>query len=165
MRRVLARRTVIQHLRNMFNAFNGAEAQDQESIRDLVHSVLHREEELFAKCEARTIPRAERSLQSERFNSKRTEEEMSLLRTGGTHTYCSEILTSPSDGLKNVVNFWIRSCQSHRQLQEKSVEDMRTILLLASMVKDPSRPRRFPTSSSPPRRSEAACGESKSVHS
>ena len=36
MRQVPARRTGTLHLRNMFNIFNGAEAQDQESHRDLV---------------------------------------------------------------------------------------------------------------------------------
>ena len=30
---------------------------------------------------------------------------------GGKKTTCTEILKSPSDGLKNIVNIWIRSCQ------------------------------------------------------
>ena len=61
------------------------------------------------------------------------------VRTDGTETNCVEILKSPSDGPKNiVVNIWIRSCQliSHTQPQGKSEKCMRTILLLASTVKD-----------------------------
>ena len=38
----------------MFNAFVGAEAQDQESIRDLVHSALHRENGLLTRCNGPT---------------------------------------------------------------------------------------------------------------
>ena len=62
------------------------------------------------------------------------------LRTDGTETSCFEILRSPSDGLKNIVNVWIRSCQliSHIQLQGKSVKDMRTVFLSVLMVKDRS---------------------------
>ena len=71
MRQVLARRTVILHLRNMFNAFNGTEAQDIASIRNLVNSVLHREQE-FARCKEWTDPTAVR--QSKRVNSTRVEE-------------------------------------------------------------------------------------------
>ena len=63
-----------------------------------------------------------------------------LVQQDGTGTSYTEILKPPSDGLKNIVNIWIRSCQllSHAQLQEESVKAMRTSLLLASMVKDQS---------------------------
>ena len=71
MRQVLARRTVILHLRNMFNAFNGTETQGIASIRNLVNSVLHREKE-FARCKEWTDPTAVR--QSKRVNSTRVEE-------------------------------------------------------------------------------------------
>ena len=60
---------------------------------------------------------------------------------GGKMTIYTKIINSPSDGLKNIVDIWIRSCQliSDTRLQEVSVKDMRTILLLVSMVKDKSR--------------------------
>ena len=56
--KVLDRRTVTLHLRNTFEAFEGTEAQDKESTRNLVNSA-------FARCKAWTDPRAVRSLQSE----------------------------------------------------------------------------------------------------
>ena len=40
----------------MINAFNGTEAQEQESIRNLVDSMLHREKGLFTRCKACTFP-------------------------------------------------------------------------------------------------------------
>ena len=52
---VLAR-TVTLHLRDMFNAFNGAEAQDQASIRNLVNSVLHREERIIREVSSMDLP-------------------------------------------------------------------------------------------------------------
>ena len=70
----LTRKTVMLHLRNMLNGFNGAEVQDQKSIRDLVHAVLYREEGSLPRCKAGTDPMAIWSLQSERNNSKREKE-------------------------------------------------------------------------------------------
>ena len=141
MRQVLDTRTVLLHLRNMFNAFSGAEAQNQKSIRDLVHSLLYREEGLR---EVQSMDRpngnmitTKREIQIETHGRRY----VSLRRTDGTETIHTEILKLPSDGLKNIVHIWIRSCKliSHRQLQENSVKDVRTILLLASMVTDQSR--------------------------
>ena len=58
MRPVLARRIVVLRVRKMFDAINGAEAQEQESNRYLANSVLHREQGLFERCKAWTFPRA-----------------------------------------------------------------------------------------------------------
>ena len=68
-------------------------------------------------------------------------EVQSMDRPNGKMTIFSEILKLSSDGMKNIVDIWTRSCPliSHTQLKELSVKDMRTILLLASMVKDTSR--------------------------
>ena len=54
-------------------------------------------------------------------------------RVDGRETICKEVLKSPSDGLKNIVNIWSRPCQliAHTQLQGKSVEDMGTITFSA----------------------------------
>ena len=52
MHQVLARKTVLLHSLNTFNTLNEAEAQGQKSIRDLVHYVSNRAEELLAKCKA-----------------------------------------------------------------------------------------------------------------
>ena len=50
----------------------------------------------------------------------------------------TEMLSSASDGQKNIVNIWIRSWQliSHVQLRGKSVRDVKTNILLASMDDD-----------------------------
>ena len=50
-------------------------------------------------------------------------------------TNFTEMLKMPSDGLKNIVDIWIRSCH-HKKV---SVKDTRTILLLESLVEDQSR--------------------------
>ena len=64
-RQVLARRTVIWHLRNMFQAFQRTEAQNKGSLGNLVNSSLCGKEDLFARCKAWTVPVVVRSLQSE----------------------------------------------------------------------------------------------------
>ena len=60
------------------------------------------------------------------------------LRTDGTETNCVEILKSPSDVVKNIVNIWIPSCQliSHTQPQEKSVEEGEPSYSWRQMVED-----------------------------
>ena len=70
----------------------------------------------------------------------RKRKDMSPLRSDSKATNKAEILSSPPGGQKNIVNIGIRSWQliSHFQLHGKSVRDMRTITLLASMVKDRS---------------------------
>ena len=49
-----------------------------------------------------------------------------LLRTDGTDTSDNDILKQLSNGVKDVGNIWIRSCQliSHIQLQGKNVSDL-----------------------------------------
>ena len=83
---------------------------------------------------------------------------------------CSEILNSPSDGLKNIVSVWIRSCSliSHIQLRGQSVSDMNTTILLAPMVKDQSQDReeknRLPASGKQSSGHAKTSGEPKSVY-
>ena len=80
------------------------------------------------------------SLQSERFQTRCEKRDTIPSCKDGKMTIFSEILKLSSDGMKNIVDIWTRSCPliSHTQQQELSVKDMRTILLLASMVKDTS---------------------------
>ena len=122
MRQVLARRTVVLHLRNMFNAFIGAEAQDKESTRNIVISVLHREKRIIREVQSMDGPKSSTST-SKRMSQRDTRRRNSirLLRTDGTETNYPANLKTPSDGPKNIVNTRIRSCQligfTHTQLQ------------------------------------------------
>ena len=54
---VLVRRTVILHLRSMFSVFNGSEAQEKESIRNLVNSVLHRVKKIIGEVQSTDDPK------------------------------------------------------------------------------------------------------------
>ena len=85
------------------------------------------------------------------------------LRLDSKATNYTEIPSSPSDGPKNIVNIWIRSWQliSHTQRRGKSVSDMRTVILSASMVQGRNLDQR--TSSKQNSGSEKTSGESKSV--
>ena len=79
------------------------------------------------------------TITAKRMNQRdmRKRKDMIPLRSGSKAANYTEILSPPSDGPKNIVNLWIRSWQliSHTQLRGKSVSDMRTTFLSASMVK------------------------------
>ena len=104
----------------MFNAFIGAEAQDKESIRNLVNSVLHREKRIIREVQSMDGPKSSTST-SKRMSQRdtRRRNNIRLLRTDGTETNYPANLKTPSDGPENIVNTRIRSCQliSHTQLQ------------------------------------------------
>ena len=91
-------------------------------------------------------------------------------RTDGVETKEKQNFKAPSDGVKNIANMWILSCRliSDTQL-EVSVKNMRTIFLLATMVKDQSRineeQTRFFTRCSQHHFLETARGEDESAHS
>ena len=92
-------RLLFLHMRNMLHAFTRAEAHDQKSIRDLAYSVLHRDNGLLTRCMAW----ADRKIQRE-THWRRT---ISLLRTDGKMTNCTEILKLPLDGRRIIVDTWI----------------------------------------------------------
>ena len=82
------------------------------------------------------------TITSKRMNQRdmRKKKNMIPSRSDSKATNYTEILNSPSDGQKNIVNIWIRSWQLifHKQLRGKSesVRDMKTSMSLAAMVKD-----------------------------
>ena len=70
---------------------------------------LHREKRIIRKVQS--MDRSQEQCEEENIFCR--------LRTDGTETKCLEILKSPSDGPKKIVNIWRRSCQliSHAQLR------------------------------------------------
>ena len=138
MRQVLARRTVILHLRNMFNAFNGTDAQGIASIRNLVNSVLHREQRI-REVQRMDGPNNSTSKQTSQLDTRRRKN-ICQLRTDGTETSCIEKSQLAIGWTEEYCKYLdlLRQLLSHTQLQGKSVKGMRTILLSASMVTDRS---------------------------